>query len=210
MQKTKISVTCACCGHESQQSVMVSKYIKDTYLDGKPMNVGLLPIVMFCPECKYVAMDIHAPIDEKKKEFIKSDEYTRLLDDNDSNNYDIAYALLGEGDSHAEQDAAFLQWSAWKHEFDEEFDVANHKKEELVVKLKTAIEKAPRAELVLLCIEVLRQLSRFDECNEYLEAIEESMQANKDKQINFYKLFELEKKLIINRDSKPHFRSEVV
>ncbi len=206
MKRTNITVKCACCGQESQQSVLVSKYIKDTCLDGKPENEGLLPKVMRCPECNYVAVNIQAPIDDKKKNYILSDEYKLLVDDKNNNSYDLAYALLGE----KERDVSFIQLSAWKHEFDKEYDIANQRKEMLVTKLKLAIENIPKAELVLLCVEVLRQLSRFDECNEYLEAIEDSMLANKDKQVNFYKLFELEKKLAQNEDSQPHFRSEVI
>lgn len=66
------NIKCAVCGAVMTQHVVMSAYVRDRCLDGRPLFVPIM--VHECKACHYSSSDISA-IDEDAKEYVKSIEF---------------------------------------------------------------------------------------------------------------------------------------
>lgn len=208
MRTKIITEKCGCCGNEFNTEVLVSSYVNDRGLDGKPLNNQLLKRVHLCPNCNYVSFDMEEKVTEEQKKIVYSKEYKEIFqnEDKEKSKYDAVQMLsLTE---HQKIDS-MLQY-VWYMEFTGENDIAKKYRTELVQLLEKNMSNKPRVEQMMMYIDSLRQLREFEKAKEMLSAIHTSMQHNKEKYPMVFGIYEYEKKLVDSRDSDIHFQSEVI
>lgn len=206
MKKVKEEIVCGCCGHKFESVVVLSLQHRDFYLDGKPEYEHLLPDVTRCPNCQYVSVDIEDKVNTNIINTVNLTEYKDIFAS--SSEYVDYDALVYLSDNSASKINNNLNY-CWKLEFDGKQEEANTVREKTVELMRKEISENPQVDLVLMYLDSLRLLARFDEAKKMLDEINSSIEENKDKLEQIYEIYCFEKKLIDNYDSKPHMISEV-
>lgn len=209
MQKMILKKQCACCRKEADVAERVSAYIEDTGLDQRPKYEYLLSEIQECPNCHYCSFDIEEPVMEKVREEVYTEEYQSAIKDE---RFDIDERRLNAAIKLAEKDkekADLYLNACWKQEFKGNKNTADIMREKAAACMEKMFQEAVRFELVLLYLDCLRQLKRYEEATVLINEIEEHVIQNLEPDEIPYQVFCLEKKLIADRDHKPHMMSEV-
>ena len=65
---------CAVCGRESEQRVLLSRYVADRELDRKPLG-DVVSFALECPHCRYAANDLEEPVSAAKRAYVLCEDY---------------------------------------------------------------------------------------------------------------------------------------
>jgi|GEM_PF-2078657 len=204
MKKIEKDIKCRCCGKTYQAQVIASRFIPDTYLDGKPLSDRDIPELYICPECHYAAVDaVGGEIDADAKSVVGGDEYQRLI--TSDSHVDRYKAALMSADENSER--YILQGLCWSYEAAGDDKAAAETRRRLAKVIAGDIGTAPKIDDILLYVECMRRLGEFAEAGETLESISEEMEKAKGDYV--YKIYSFEAALVRRGDSEQHLSSEV-
>lgn len=196
MKQMEANIRCACCGNSTNTKQILSRYVYDMYIDGKPMDLSGLQELQICPKCMYCSFDIEK-ISDGVKEKVSSEEYRTLSETAQDYSAQIDAALFLETD--LKKRSMLLINKCWYLEFEGKEEKAKDTRSKLVETIINDLEgDVDINEIILLC-DSLRQLGKFDDAQSLIEElygfIDES--ANPD----IIRIVQSEKKWVLQKDS---------
>lgn len=207
---TKKALRCAVCGKESDQQIVLSRYIADTGLDQKPVPFTL-PFTLECPHCHYAADDLSAPASEDVCAYVRSAGYQEsALRQQDTwlRRLENAAKIAGCQQKWAE---ASYRWliAAW---YCEEHDLPARAKEdrERSVQMDEAVPNLSLTPAQMLTyIDSLRQLGRFTQAEQMAVPMEPEFVRLLGAEHLLTKILRRVIELVRAGDAAPHLVSEV-
>lgn len=207
MKKITRKIKCACCGHETEMEVNVSRNVNQAGLDGRPQYEWQLRPYQECPKCHYVSWDISRKNGEDVATLVSSDKYRKVLDSNtnQSRYYEAMLLLVANQEDSLNVILQYLWWTEFTGD-----SQGTQVRERAISLLKTIIDTKPLATYVFTYIDLLRRNSEFDKAADILNDVSSSMEKNKEDNKLLYQIYQYERRLIEAKDTAPHLVSEVV
>lgn len=198
MKIKKTQITCANCKNVFQSRIKLSASSAVFGLDGKPNTTDFFRLIQLCPNCKYAGYDIEKT---QPNGVVSSSLYNPI---DPLSVYECAIAVSSDEDK-----LSLLMEYTWQLEFAKRNDEATAIRQRLADYLDVYLEEKPVIELILIYVDVLRQLGRFEEAVQLVEAVKPKVKLEENIKKDFYKIFIFEECLLHKGDSLPHLRSEV-
>lgn len=207
MKKITRKIKCACCGHETEMEVNVSRNVNQAGLDGRPRYEWQLRPYQECPKCHYVFWDISRKTGEDVATLVSSDKYRKVLDSNtnQSRYYEAMLLLIANQEDSLNVILQYLWWTEFTGD-----SQGTQVRERAISLLKTIIDTKPLATYVFTYIDLLRRNSEFDKAADILNDVSSSMEKNKEDNKLLYQIYQYERRLIEAKDTAPHLVSEVI
>ena len=203
---------CPICGKEFTVQIPGSYtiYGEMRELDGNTHTPEVYEMVSRCPLCGYVCGDFDERLDWRVPETLKSEEYQRILkDENIPENGKKAYlaALLAEKkeDPHT-AGIWYLRayWAVRGAEGQERF--SEEARDKAIGMIQESLKKEPDLNAAMVLVDLLRQKGEFGEAREAVVALEKFL----GNDLNLVKVAAFERGLIAAGDDRPHLLSEVL
>lgn len=204
----RTSVSCAVCGQSSEQMDVMSRYVPDHGLDGKPC--GAPPALMECPHCHHLAQNLAAPVPEAVRRYVLSDTYARWFGaqtDPGLRRLEGAALIAAQTDL-----AAAARWhlaAAWyceDHALPEK--ARQNRRQYLEMTLQSGCKLSPDGMLPYL--DSLRQLGRPEEARALAEQLQPAFARLYEEQDPHRLVLQRELHLLDAGDFAPHLVSEVM
>ena len=207
MKKITRKIKCACCGHETEMEVNVSRNVNQAGLDARPQYKWQLRSYQECPKCHYVSWDISRKTGEDVATLVSSDKYRKVLDSNtnQSRYYEAMLLLIANQEDSLNVILQYLWWTEFTGD-----SQGTQVRERAISLLKTITDTKPLVMYVFTYIDLLRRNSEFDKAADILNDVSSSMEKNKEDNKLLYQIYQYERRLIEAKDTAPHLVSEVV
>lgn len=211
MRTIRKCVICGCCKQKVEVPIMLSRYLGATGLDNRPCNEAELPVVQKCSRCGYCNFSIEGEIADKTRKVIASEEYQRHIKRVSDDEYgDKLQAMLLYLQSIQSRIYVYLLL-CWHYEWKKDIEMACEMRRHAVQQMELAFrtESEIRVEEILIYIDCLRQLGRFEEAKETVESIETEVCKNLAEDQLLFQVYRYQKTLIEKGDAFAHTVAEV-
>lgn len=204
------TMRCAVCGRESEQRVLLSRYVSDRELDRKPLG-DVVSFVLECPHCHYAAGDLEEPVSEAKRAYVLCENYqawARRQEDTMLRRLEGAAKTAEHLEQWAKAADCWLS-AAWYCEEHGTVSRAEGNRARAVQMVETVPGLHLTPEQMLSHIDSLRRLGRFTRAEQLSRQVEDGFVRALGEHALLTKLLRREIVLAQDGDRSPHRASEV-
>lgn len=206
----KKTITCMCCGKKYEVNLLKGYSVEDNDmldLDTNPHNPALFDRVLLCPFCGYATATPYSALPDEIKVIVNDANYkevlnNRLYDDNCRKLLLAGYLSVKRRDA---KEAGYNYLLAYWYMRDSGISGSERAREKAIKNFERYLLKTMDCEVAMILVDLLRQSERFEEAKETVLSLESYIADNAE----LVRIAELEKKLILKKDSDIHKVGEV-
>ena len=198
---------CPCCGKQIEMVSRRSSFVPDVGMDQKPSIQGALPVFYHCQACNFCGTSVKNKSDMEVQIVVGTPMYKEIWERIDLTENEKQYLSAMKLAATPALASDLHMCFCWYLEFEGKKTEADEIRTKAVEIQKAIIAEKKDFDMMLQCMDSLRQLGRMEEALAMIADVKPLVNPKDDPEL--VKLLIFEKQLIVNNDREPHFQSEV-